>query len=371
MIERPILMSGPMVRAILEGWKSMTRRVVKPQPTGDPRPLSEWSRGLAAACHDHAPDPVKLTAHSERLKGRIFPFTTPGASGVLMSPTCPYGVPGDRLYVRHAFNLFPVYFKTIPEWEGLYAAGTDGLVYRMDRGEPEALQGSPTDRGYLTVSLSRGEWVTKSVHRMVCEAFYGPPPFEGTQVRHMDGDRTNNRPENLDWGTQGDNWQDRKAHGRGMGEQHHSAKLTPADAQAIRGSTLSQRALARQYGVSQSTIGEIRTGKSWTAHAPGPRNAPAWKPWTSSIHMPRAACRLVLELTAVRVERLQEISDDECYAEGAGEWAAENAERLLGQGMKYRNIREAFKALWDSINAKRGFGWGSNPWVWVLDFKRT
>lgn len=92
-----------MVRALLDGSKTQTRRVIKPQPTGEPRPLSEWSAGLAAACHDHSPDANKLVAHSERLIGKIFPFTT--ESGSLMSPRCPYGQPGDRLWVRETWRI--------------------------------------------------------------------------------------------------------------------------------------------------------------------------------------------------------------------------------------------------------------------------
>lgn len=83
-----------------------------------------------------------------------------------------------------------------------------------------------------------------------------------------------------------------------------------------------------------------------------------------SIHMPRFACRLVLELTKVRVERVQDISDDDAIAEGiepsdvgdANEEAAFNA--------------AAYAELWDALNKKRGFGWDINPWVWVLEFKR-
>jgi len=86
-----------------------------------------------------------------------------------------------------------------------------------------------------------------------------------------------------------------------------------------------------------------------------------------SIHMPRWASRLTLELTDVRVERVQDISEDDAIAEGI-----EVVNRLVVRP-DTRTIeqspRAAFSGLWDSINAKRGYGWDANPWVWALTFK--
>ncbi len=83
-----------------------------------------------------------------------------------------------------------------------------------------------------------------------------------------------------------------------------------------------------------------------------------------SIHMPRWACRLHLEVKRVRVGRVQEISYKDCSAEGIHEDGACND---YGAGGR---VRDAFAALWDSINAKRGYSWESNPWVWAVDFMR-
>lgn len=94
-----------------------------------------------------------------------------------------------------------------------------------------------------------------------------------------------------------------------------------------------------------------------------------WK-WTPSIHMPRDASRILLEITDIRVERIQEISESDCWAEGINDEgdAYLNAEHLtLAVGGCPE--KSAFRDLWDSINAKQGYGWDSNPWVWVVEFK--
>jgi len=76
--------------------------------------------------------------------------------------------------------------------------------------------------------------------------------------------------------------------------------------------------------------------------------------WKPSIHMPRWASRILLEITEVRVERLQEITGEDAKAEGAEPYGY----YFIG----------GFKELWDSLNAKRGYGWETNPWVWVITF---
>jgi len=108
-----------------------------------------------------------------------------------------------------------------------------------------------------------------------------------------------------------------------------------------------------------------------------------------SIHMPRVASRLTLQVTAVRVERVQEISNDDAEAEGI-------ESDLWDQAVAYRDYsgdgkwfctwpvglnhsvaecepddiqRRSFRSLWDSINFTRGFGWEANPWVVAVTFK--
>ena len=117
--------------------------------------------------------------------------------------------------------------------------------------------------------------------------------------------------------------------------------------------------------------------------------------WKPSIHMPRWASRITLEVTGVRVQRLKEISEGDAAAEGCdidwyGDTGSRNPEEgswpcprckgtLLYEAGSMDGVTEAdclecdtaarmFRHLWDSINAKRGFGWDANPWVWVVEF---
>lgn len=80
--------------------------------------------------------------------------------------------------------------------------------------------------------------------------------------------------------------------------------------------------------------------------------------WKPSIHMPRAASRILLEIVSVRVERLQDISEADAKAEGAPAWT--------GAEQSYRT---GFYNIWKQINGAGS--WDANPWVWVVEFKRV
>lgn len=90
-----------------------------------------------------------------------------------------------------------------------------------------------------------------------------------------------------------------------------------------------------------------------------------------SIHMPRWASRITLEVTNIRVERLQDISELDALAEGVdGERLVHGKLNGVEGDFVEGSCREGYKALWNSINTKRGYGWEADPWVWVVEFKR-
>lgn len=100
--------------------------------------------------------------------------------------------------------------------------------------------------------------------------------------------------------------------------------------------------------------------------------------WKPSIHMPRWASRIDLEITDVRVQRLQDISLDDVREEGIPENYGERGEMVRIrfprlEPHEWDNMRydEQWGMCWDSINAKRGHGWDTNPWVWAISFKRV
>lgn len=89
--------------------------------------------------------------------------------------------------------------------------------------------------------------------------------------------------------------------------------------------------------------------------------------WRPSIHMPREAARLFLRVTDVRVERVQDITLSDIEREGLycdPPYTRDHFAYAPG-------MRKHWRMLWDSINAKRGYGWDTNPWVWVYEFEQV
>ncbi len=89
----------------------------------------------------------------------------------------------------------------------------------------------------------------------------------------------------------------------------------------------------------------------------------------SSRFMPKSLARIWLEITGVRVEKVQDITWQDCKAEGI---------TLVGDELVFNNkkqkqslMRTKFRRLWDSINAKRGYGWIKNPFVWCVEFRKV
>jgi hypothetical protein len=235
--ERPILFSAPMVRAILEGRKTQTRRVVKPQPSPSSDSVFLGTDGIWRFSHPTLRGPVSHEADDVR---------------------CPYGHPGDRLWVRETWG------------------------YR-------------------------------------CTAWHGAKPDTHTHTieyqadgARIDFDREINDASGLP--------KQRKCRADEDYQEYYRDYLT-------------------RY----------------------------WKAWRPSIHMPRWAGRILLEVVSVRVERLQDISEADAMAEGIRE-TGDGAFHVEGDTFRAPDASESYARLWESINGPGS--WDTNPWVWVVEFKR-
>ncbi|WP_122340963.1 hypothetical protein [Pseudomonas caricapapayae] len=220
--ERPILFSAPMVRAILDGRKTVTRRVCKPQPS--------------AKAHTTCASGSPMRAWWETGKDII---------------RCPYGKPGDRLWIRETWGVISHDFDE----QG------NMIDWKPDR-PATAIRELPFGRGY----------------------------YSGHVIYRADDEAA--------WAGDDDGGGDDRS---------------------------------------------------------------AWKP---SIHMPRIACRILLEIIDVSVERLQDISEEQALAEGVMSCKQD----IDPDGNDY-SPQELFAGLWTMINGDGS--WQSNPWVWVVKFKRA
>jgi hypothetical protein len=234
MRELPILFSAPMVRAILEGRKMHTRRVVKPY------------RGMPIVNLAEAEPTLGFSGGFNDPASWGYEFLDDGAPAPLSAwpELCPYGQPGDRLWVRETWRY--------ADW---------------------------TDDGYPWIEYQADS--AKSLRDSQL-----PPEWSERVI---------------------DIW----------------AKLSEEENFAIDG-----RAADRK--------------------------------WRPSIHMPRWASRITLEVTGVRVERLQDISEADAIAEGC---------IAVNEGISWHTAADAFEALWNSINGPGS--WDANPWVRVVAFKRV
>lgn len=86
--------------------------------------------------------------------------------------------------------------------------------------------------------------------------------------------------------------------------------------------------------------------------------------WRSSIFMPKWAARIWLEVTDVRAQRLQDITEMDAFREGI-----ERKRRKVDWNDPVMGTRMRFRSLWNTLNAKRGYPWDSNPWVWAYTFR--
>lgn len=286
--ERSILFSGEMVRAILEGRKTQTRRVARPGPPGD---LSMYP-ALGAWRYEG----VDYRANQVE--------------------TCPYGKSGDRewqagripapgfYYVRRLAEDRPVYLQWIDP-------------------EPQDVMTGDAVGGYL----------------------WGWNESDDPEAVEMEGVRS----ESLEWKRPGDRLYVREEH-------YRFGHWEPVPGVKTKTGRMKWRFVADTEEVRYDPPAEFRGGRHH--HDP---DTPAWHKRLGRF-MPRSAARTVLEIINVRVERVQDISEEDAWAEGC-------PPDRIPDGCP--SALAWFHALWEPMNAKRGYGWDANPWVWVVEFRRV
>lgn len=165
-------------------------------------------------------------------------------------------------------------WRDIPGFEGAYQVSSLGRVRGLDRdivsrnGVVRHWRGNVLrpkwDGRYESVSL--GERCTRRIHALVLLAFVGPPS-EGQEARHIDGDSTNNRLENLAWGTHTENIADQRRHGTAVrGERQGSSRLTADQVREIRRRRADgepQASVAAAFGVHKMTVTKITMRRAW------------------------------------------------------------------------------------------------------------
>jgi hypothetical protein len=169
-------------------------------------------------------------------------------------------------------------WQPIPGWEAFYAASSWGRIKTFGRwikggknsrrwSPPKVLSLGKTRTGYLKLALRDGKRKRETgVHIFVLEAFVGPCP-PGMEACHGNGDRADNRLDNLRWDTRLRNHADRRKHGTiPTGEKHPQSKLTEDQVISIKGELktgATLKSLGAKYGVSWGLISHIKQGRAW------------------------------------------------------------------------------------------------------------
>lgn len=298
MSEKPILFNTYMVRAILDGRKTQTRRVIKP---------------------------------------------------VAMDLKYENGMPARKPQYQSGDIL--VICSQILGYDIQYACDIEGHIYSNSTGEWRMMKIQHSGNYYRLTLRKDGKDVNRSPHRLICEAWYGPSPFEKAIVRHLDGNSINNNANNLDWGTYSQNWDDRKADLRGIHESHHNAKITMQDVRYMRTSGKTYQELCSEYKLNSKTVKRILNNETWIESYE--RTPPNIKRYLSKDN-------IYILVKSVRAERLQSISEQDAMDEGVSPEPPFSFPSTYCRG---------FQKLWDSL-ADDKTNWDANPWVWVYEFER-
>jgi len=164
-------------------------------------------------------------------------------------------------------------WKDIIGFNGFYKVSNYGGIQSLKRGFPRILKPYPVPAGYLYITLCADNICKKyKVHRLVLETFVGPCP-PGMECRHLDGDPSNNRIDNLCWGTRSENMKDVVKHGtlsinwpNNCGQNNGMSKLNDKkvleiDSLIMEGIPLEE--IARRFKVNRSTVSLIKLRQTW------------------------------------------------------------------------------------------------------------
>ncbi len=162
-------------------------------------------------------------------------------------------------------------WKPAVGYDGLYEVSNLGRV-RTHYTSGRILEPS-TDGYYFILHLSGPRKGTRRVHILVLEAFIGPRP-KGKVSRHLDGNPYNNAADNLAWGTQKENMDDRRKHGTHLeGSGCGQAKLNEEDVvkmRAMRNQGMTMAAIAKHFPISSAHVCNVLSGKTWKHVPPCP-----------------------------------------------------------------------------------------------------
>ena len=157
--------------------------------------------------------------------------------------------------------------KDIPGYPG-YRADSEGHIWGV---LGHRLKWQYNKGGYPRVTI--GHNIKQTVHKLVCIAFHGSRP-SGCEIRHLDTDKNNSRPDNLKYGTPRENADDTIKYSTIQGSKNGNSKLKEADVVEMRelyhNRKMNQTELAKKYGVSQSCIFYTLEGKRVWKHVPNP-----------------------------------------------------------------------------------------------------
>lgn len=178
-----------------------------------------------------------------------------------------------------------VLYAIVPSFGGAYAAGNDGSIWScVKRGGSGRHLGTTWRRlkgcemktsGYICVTIihANGKYKPTAAHQLVAEAWHGPRPDNCPATRHLNGNKLDNRPDNLAWGTDQENMLDRDRHGDPTyrGDGHPQAVLTSEIVMSLRssvagGSTVKEA--ANEHGVDLESAYSAVSGRTWS-HLPG------------------------------------------------------------------------------------------------------